>query len=460
MVSVELLNAALGNVGNACCPSKLIVDPQPVILGSRPKSWSNQGVGTYMRIGLFLENLPEEGGGGFQQSLSTVESLVLRNTTKHEFVVFTPFERTRQRLLKHGIAAIRYRHRVVRLIDRWSATALGNSLLRRLRRLGLRRLGRHLDALLDDHGIHLVLLTAMAEATLRIGDHPFIVTVWDVSHRDYPEFPDGFANRVFERRERALRATLTRALAVIVDSAFGARCIASSYHVDPGRIIVLPYLPSHVVRCHAKERGSATADWVRRKYNLPAQYVFYPAFFAEHKNHLYLLEGLVELEQRHGIAMHAVFCGGDPIDQKRVERQVQALGLAARVRILGYVPDEDVPALYERALALVMPTYTGPANIPPLEAATLGCPVIYSDLPWCRDQMGDAALYCDLNDISSLADHLAALTRDPAQLDSLRKAGYRLAAEIAKIDYGERLSPVLDRYAYTRRRWAWPRRTQ
>ena len=413
-----------------------------------------------MRIAVFLENSLEEGGGGNQQSLSTVESLVFRSATKHEFVVFTPFERTRQFLLKYGIEAILYKYRVVRLIDRWSATALGNSILRRLRRLGLRRLGRHLDALLEDHNIDLVLLTSMAETALRIGDHPFIVTVWDISHRDYPEFPDGFANRVFELRDWALRATLMRALAVIVDSAFGARCIASLYHVDPGRIIVLPYLPSHAVRCHAKESGSATADGIRRKYGLPTRYVFYPAFFADHKNHLYLLEGLVELERRHGITLHAVFCGGDPIDQKRVERQVRALGLTARVRILGYVPDEDVPALYEGALALVMPTYTGPANIPPLEAATLGCPVIYSDLPWCRDQMGDAALYCDLDDVSSLADHLAALIRDPALLDSLRKAGCRLAAEIAKIDYGERLSPVLDRYAYIRRRWAWPEITR
>jgi glycosyltransferase involved in cell wall biosynthesis len=413
-----------------------------------------------MRIALFLENSPAEGGGGFQQSLSAVESLVLRNATEHEFVVFTPFERTRRRLLKHGIAAIRYKCRVVRLIDRWSATVLGNSVIRRLRRLGLRRLGRHLDALLDDHGVDLVVLTAMAEAVLRIGDHPFIVTVWDISHRDYPEFPDGFANRVFERREWALRATLTRALAVIVDSTFGARCIAGLYHVDPGRIIVLPYLPSHAVRCHANESGLATADGVRRKYDLPARYVFYPAFFAEHKNHLYLLEGLVELERRHGITLHAVFCGGDPIDQKRVERQVMALGLGARVRILGYVPDEDIPALYQGALALVMPTYTGPSNIPPLEAVELGCPVIYSDLPAFREQMGEAAIYCDLADVSNLSDHLAALVADPALVDRFRQAGFKLAAEVAKIDYAKRLAPVLDKYAYERRRWTWPEKTE
>jgi glycosyltransferase involved in cell wall biosynthesis len=349
--------------------------------------------------------------------------LTRKNATRHDVVVFTPFEQTRQLLLKEGIEAIRFKRRGVRVIDRWSATVLGNAVLRRLRRLGLKRLGRHLDALLDDHGVDVVVLTEIGEGALRIGDHPFIVTVWDLSHRDYPEFPLAYRDRVFERRERVHRATLTRALAVIADSSSGARRIASLYQVDPHRIIVLPFLPSLAVRRHVAGAGLTTAEGVRRKYDLPARYVFYPAFPGSEKNHLYLLEGLVALEQQHGVVLHAVFCGGGtPLDWAIVKRQVQALGLMARVKFLGLVPDEDVPALYQAALALVMPTYTGPTNLPPLEAVTLGCPVIYSNLSGCREQMGDAALYCDLDDESSLANHLAALVQDSALLDNLRKA--------------------------------------
>lgn len=409
-----------------------------------------------MRIALFLECLPDT-GGGFQQALSTVESLARRSATKHEFVVFTPFEKTRQLLLKEGIEAICYKSRVVRLIDRWSATVVGNAVLRRLRRLGLRRLGRHLDALLDDHGVDLVLLTEIGEGALRIGDHPFIVTVWDLDHRDHPEFPEAYVNRVFERRERLLGITLTRALAVITNSPSYSHHISSVYHVARDRIIELPFLPSLAVRRYAAGGGLATAEGVRRKYDLPDRYIFYPAYFSYHKNHLYLLEALVELERRHGIVLHAVFCGGgDTGDQINVERQVQALGLTTRVCFLGLVPDEDIPALYEAALALVMPAYFAPTNIPPLEAVTLGCSVIYSDLPGCREQMGDAALYCDLADVTNLADKLAALIQDAALVDCLRGAGRRLAAQIAKIDYNERLAPVLDNYSYVRRRWAWP----
>jgi glycosyltransferase involved in cell wall biosynthesis len=410
-----------------------------------------------IRLGVILERLPHCGGGGFQQALSTVESLTRPGATAHEVFVFTQYELTRQFLLEHGIDAIRFENRGVRLIDRWSATVFGGAVLRRLRRLGLRRLGRHLDALLDKHGIDLVVLTECGEIACRIGDHPFIVTVWDLYHRDHPGFPEVFTDRVFERRERALRATLTRALAVITNSPSGARRIASLYQVDPHRIIELPFLPSLAVRRHAAGRGGSSIERVRRDYDLPAQYVFYPAYFSDDKNHLYLLEALVHLERRYGIVLHAVFCGaGMASGQSEVERQAQALGLTAQLHFLGWVPDDDIPALYEGALALTMPNYCGPTNLPPLEAVTLGCPVIYSDLPEFREQMGDAALYCDLTDPSSLADHLAALIQNRPSRDRLLEAGRRLAAELAKIDYGERLKEVFDEYAYLRCRWAWP----
>ena len=84
-----------------------------------------------------------------------------------------------------------------------------------------------------------------------------------------------------------------------------------------------------------------TGAMVRRKHELPGKYLFYPAYFSYHKNHLYILDALIELERRHGIVLHAVFCGGgDPGDQTIVELQTQALGLTERVHFLGLVDDD------------------------------------------------------------------------------------------------------------------------
>ncbi len=410
-----------------------------------------------MRIAVFLECQPNS-GGGFVQALSTVVALASAGAMDHAVVVFTPFEATCQVLLQHGIKSVVFKRRGLRLLDRLSSTVAGGAILRRLLRLGFSRLGRHMDALLDDHHIDLVVLSECGEVAMRLSDHHFIVTVWDLDHRDFPEFPEKYADRVFERRENVHQVTLIRALAVIANSASGARRIAELYHVDPRRIVVLPFLPSLTVRRHAAGDRRVTGAMVRRKHELPGKYLFYPAYFSYHKNHLYILDALIELERRHGIVLHAVFCGGgDPGDQTIVELQTQALGLTERVHFLGLVDDDEVPPLYEEALCMVMPTYCGPTNIPPLEAVTLGCPVIYSDLPGCREQMGEAALYCDLASPASLADLLATVLQDPAQTDRLRAAAAKLAAEIAQIDYAQLLTPVFGKYEYIQRRWTWPK---
>src|SRR5262249_35549682 len=218
-----------------------------------------------MRIAIFLESL-HDSGGGFQQALSTVEALARNPASKHDFLVFTRSEYTRQLLLKEGIEAIRFKEGGFRLLDRWSATVVGNAVLRRLRRLGLRRLGRHLDALLDDNSIDLVVFNEITDSVLRIGDHPFVATVWDLNHRDYPEFPEAYSDRTFERRERPLANSLTRALAVITNSPSGSRQVTNLYQVDPARIVELPLVPSLTVRRHAAGQGLATAEEVRRKY--------------------------------------------------------------------------------------------------------------------------------------------------------------------------------------------------
>ena len=104
------------------------------------------------------------------------------------------------------------------------------------------------------------------------------------------------------------------------------------YRVDPHRIVVMPFLPSLPVRRHKAGEGVITADGVRAKYDLPDQFAFFPAFLTHHKNALYMLEALVDLERRHGVVLHAVFCGsGTPAALALVKRQVDALGLRGRI---------------------------------------------------------------------------------------------------------------------------------
>ena len=89
-----------------------------------------------------------------------------------------------------------------------------------------------------------------------------------------------------------------------------------------------------------------------------------------------------------------------------------------------FVTNEEIIALYRQSIALVMPSYFGPTNLPPLEAFQLGVPVLYSDKAGLRDQVGDAGLLMDLRDPNSMAHHLKNLIEDEQLRHRLIKAGF------------------------------------
>lgn len=71
---------------------------------------------------------------------------------------------------------------------------------------------------------------------------------------------------------------------------------------------------------------------------------------------------------------------------------VGRLGLEGRVKFVSHVDDRELSRLYLSATGLVYASLSRPENLPPLEAMAAGCPVLNSDFPGAREQLGEAAL--------------------------------------------------------------------
>jgi glycosyltransferase involved in cell wall biosynthesis len=97
------------------------------------------------------------------------------------------------------------------------------------------------------------------------------------------------------------------------------------------------------------------------------------------------------------------------------------------VRMIGYVSDQELRALYEHALALVFPSLYEGFGLPPVEAMTCGCPVVISEQPALVEVCDDAALRCDANDVAALSRHLRALNDDAALRNRMSAAGHERA---------------------------------
>jgi len=95
----------------------------------------------------------------------------------------------------------------------------------------------------------------------------------------------------------------------------------------------------------------------------------------------------------------------------------------------GYISDQELRALYNRAVGLVYPSFYEGFGLPPLEAMTCGCPVICSNAASLPEVYGDAALSCDPHDTSSFTKHMKALLADSSLREELREKGLRRSGQ-------------------------------
>jgi len=297
----------------------------------------------------------------------------------------------------------------------------------------------------QEYGIDWMLYPSPTTTSFEAGI-PYIAAVHDLQHRLHPEYPEVSAGGLWLWRECMFRNSIRNAMMVLVDSEVGKEDVMQFYgqYITEERIKVLPFLPASYL---SVELSQEEAEDIRKKYNLPERYLFYPAQFWLHKNHLRIIKALGILKERN-LDVDIVFVGSCEGKLKQaVFNEVMScakhLGILKSVHYLGYVSDEHMSVLYSNATALIMPTFFGPTNIPPLEAWKFGCPVITSDIRGIREQMGDAAILVNPESTESIAEGIYDLLVDMGRCVSLIEKGYARLAEYGPADYQQRLLEII-----------------
>ena len=297
-------------------------------------------------------------------------------------------------------------------------------------------------------GIDLMLYPTFSEFSFEAG-LPYVMAIHDLQHRLQPEFPEVSANGQWERREYCFRNGARYATLLLADSEVGKEDILNCYGpygVTPDRVKVLPFIPACYLALDVPENERQR---VRTKYSLPERYIFYPAQFWPHKNHIRIVQALGLLKQVHQLKIPVVFCGSysDEIRETSFREVMMCsarLGLEGEIRYLGYAPDEDMSGLYAGAAALVMPTFFGPTNIPVLEAWAFGCPVLTSDIRGIREQAGNAAVLVDPRSVEAIADGIYQLWTDESLRSTLAEAGRQRLGAYTPDDYRRELMTILE----------------
>ena len=283
---------------------------------------------------------------------------------------------------------------------------------------------------------------------------PYLINIFDLQHRLQPAFPEVSSEGQWEYRERVWSDGVRRAALVTVGSDEARAQLSHFYGVPLERIFVLPFpTPQRAIDI---ARGAIAVEGsgdIRAKYGIKGDFLFYPAQFWPHKNHVNLLLGLKLLQSR-GRKVSLVLTGSDHGNRSHVEAVAQRLGLSDEVHFCGFVPYEDILAFYRQACALSYVSFFGPENLPPLEAMALGCPVIMADIAGVQTLHGDGPYLVDPRKPEAIADGVEWVLDNPDQVAGRVTRARNLALHNDCGHYLERLQQILDEFAFMRRGWA------
>ena len=374
-------------------------------------------------------------GGVFQYTMTLIEAL--RNNTRHRYFVFyedPKFEKFCADSQNCKLTFMSANENKLSKVFRKIATLFDfKSPL----------LGRY--SIIVENKIDMLVSPVSSSISFHLG-LPYIVVIYDVMHKYYPSFPEySLKERIM--RDLTYKRSAKHSILTVVDSNQTKEDLVRFYKIKRDKIRVIPSCPPWYIYKY-KDLEDSSINEIMNKYRIAQKFIFYPAQFWHHKNHLRLIKSLYLLREEYNVKIPAVFVGSPKKDSKgtflKITKLIEELKIDDQILCLGYLSEREVVALYKKATALVFPSLIGPTNIPPLEAMVLGTPVLCSDLFSMPEQIGDAGLLFDPFNVEDMAEKIYRIWTDENLRQEFIQKGYKKVKDITLEKYIKQWEQVIE----------------
>lgn len=248
-----------------------------------------------------------------------------------------------------------------------------------------------------------------------------VLTVHDLSIFSHPETHD---KRIATRGRRRLRIMMRSAARIITPTEVVRREVIGRFQIDPDIVAVTPAAP----RKTFQPMPASEALEVKRRLGIADDFILFVGTIEPRKNLITLIRAFAELLRNTEHQPQLVIAGPRGWLTAEFDRAVAEANFGERLRVIGYVADEDLRALYSSCKAFVSPSLYEGFGLPPLEAMACGAPVIASRIGAHVETLGAHAHLFEPTDGHALAKVMATLLENQNERNRPPRSGIEHAA--------------------------------
>jgi glycosyltransferase involved in cell wall biosynthesis len=246
---------------------------------------------------------------------------------------------------------------------------------------------------------------------------PTVITIHDMVPMVHPEFND-WKRSLFLRF--ILRHNARKATRILTNSEATKQDIVRLAGVGESKVLVMPLGPgSNLTQpAEASECGMPVVPFAR--------YVFALGTLEPRKNFAGLVRAFAKASSEPGMEdVGLVVAGARGWKEDAIFEEIERLKMAEKVSFLGYVPDEQLPGLFRKSEAFILPSFFEGFGLPILEAMMAGAPVLTGGHGATRELAGDAGAFFDPADPDDMARCIVeVLQSPPAYREAMRVRGF------------------------------------
>jgi glycosyltransferase involved in cell wall biosynthesis len=239
-----------------------------------------------------------------------------------------------------------------------------------------------------------------------------VIVIHDVMTKACPQFFTAYYKKYMSV---IVPQSIKRADAIVTVSQSAKNDIVKFYDVHPDKITVTHIWTDEKYK--PLQLNEEEKEFVRKKYNLPDKFILYVGAIEERKNILGILK-IADILKSRDVDMRIVLVGNKGFGFDRFEDEI--IKRKDRVLLIDYVPEQDLPFIYNLAKIFLFPSFYEGFGLPPLEAMKCGLPVLAGKNSSLIEVVVDGGLMFDSEDYDSFASSVIELLQDKEFYESMK----------------------------------------